>query len=44
MAWLAGQKDLDALVLEDCVLHKNELSETIDPEARADYLAQFQLD
>lgn len=35
---------MDALVLEDCVLHKHEMSEQITAGAREEYLAQFQLD
>ena len=36
--------DMDALVLEDTVLHKEEMTETIDTANREQYLAQFQLD
>jgi carbamoyltransferase len=36
--------DMDALVLEDCVLHKEEMTEKTDERAREQYLAQFQLD
>jgi carbamoyltransferase len=36
--------DMDALVLEDCVLHKADLSDEQARVSRADYLAQFQLD
>jgi carbamoyltransferase len=36
--------DMDALVLEDCVLHKKEMAKEIDAAAREQYLAQFQLD
>jgi carbamoyltransferase len=34
--------DMDALVLEDCVLHKEEMN--VEASDRAEYLAQFQLD
>jgi carbamoyltransferase len=36
--------DMDALVLEDFVLHKEEMTEKTDASAREQYLAQFQLD
>jgi carbamoyltransferase len=36
--------DMDALVLEDTVLHKKEMKEPADDLARDEYLAQFQLD
>ena len=36
--------DMDALVLEDCVLRKEELKEELTSGARQQYLAQFQLD
>jgi carbamoyltransferase len=36
--------EMDALVLEDCVLVKNEASPSIDAQTREKYLAQFQLD
>jgi carbamoyltransferase len=36
--------DMDALVLEDCVIHKKELAQVTDGAAREEYLAQFQLD
>jgi len=36
--------DMDALVLEDCVLEKSKLKQGIDRAAREEYLAQFQLD
>jgi carbamoyltransferase len=36
--------DMDALVLEDCVLHKRELADVLDESARERYRAQFQLD
>jgi carbamoyltransferase len=36
--------DMDALVLEDCVLEKRDLAETLDESARERYRAQFQLD
>jgi carbamoyltransferase len=36
--------DMDALVLEDVVLHKDDLDRGVDAEAREKYLAQFQLD
>jgi carbamoyltransferase len=36
--------DMDALVLEDCVLHKKELAQPADTADREEYLAQFQLD
>ncbi|HEV3120297.1 MAG TPA: carbamoyltransferase [Isosphaeraceae bacterium] len=36
--------DMDALVLEDVVLLKDEQSQSADPAAREKYLAQFQLD
>ena len=36
--------DMDALVMEDCVLHKEDMSATGDDAAREGYLAQFQLD
>jgi carbamoyltransferase len=36
--------DMDALVLEDVILLKEDLGEKMDQTARARYLAQFQLD
>jgi carbamoyltransferase len=36
--------DMDALVLEDFVLHKKAMKEQVDVAARENYLAQFQLD
>jgi carbamoyltransferase len=36
--------DIDALVLEDVVLHKDELKNNMTSEEREKYLAQFQLD
>jgi carbamoyltransferase len=36
--------DMDALVLEDVVLLKDEQAQGVDPAAREKYLAQFQLD
>ena len=36
--------DMDALVLEDCVLHKSDQARPLDETARAEYRAQFQLD
>jgi carbamoyltransferase len=36
--------DMDALVLEDCVLHKAGMRQAPDAAAREKYLAQFQLD
>jgi carbamoyltransferase len=36
--------EMDALVLEDCVLHKKDLARPTDGAAREEYLAQFQLD
>jgi carbamoyltransferase len=36
--------DLDALVLEDCVVHKKDIQQQADAPSRAQYLAQFQLD
>jgi carbamoyltransferase len=36
--------EMDALVLEDYVLHRAELKQTVTEAARAEYLAQFQLD
>jgi predicted NodU family carbamoyl transferase len=36
--------DIDALVLENCVLHKDELKKNMTPAERESYLAQFQLD
>jgi carbamoyltransferase len=36
--------DMDVLVLEDCVLHKDEMVEKTDAATREKYLAQFQLD
>jgi carbamoyltransferase len=36
--------EMDALVLEDCVLVKSEATPIIDAETREKYLAQFQLD
>lgn len=36
--------DMDALVLEDCVVHKRDVAEIADDTARERHLAQFQLD
>jgi carbamoyltransferase len=36
--------DMEALVLEDCVLHKEDLKEGMADAVRQEYLAQFQLD
>jgi carbamoyltransferase len=36
--------DMDALVLEDLVLHKNAMKDRVDTATRESYLAQFQLD
>ena len=36
--------EMDALVLEDVVLHKAEIGRGVDAQAREKYLAQFQLD
>src|SRR5262249_18290582 len=36
--------DMDTLVLEDCVIHKEDLGHGADESSRAAYLAQFQLD
>jgi carbamoyltransferase len=36
--------DMDALVLEDCVLHKEDMNTGASAAERAEYLAQFQLD
>jgi carbamoyltransferase len=36
--------EMDALVLEDCVVSKDELSISQNAEAKRSYLAQFQLD
>jgi len=36
--------EMDALVLEDVVLLKEQMVDTLDEAARARYLAQFQLD
>jgi carbamoyltransferase len=36
--------DMDALVLEDRVLHKHDLKQDMDAAAREEYRAQFQLD
>ena len=36
--------EMDALVLEDLILLKNDVADTLDPAAREKYLAQFQLD
>ena len=36
--------EMDALVLEDVILLKEDVSETLSTEAREKYLAQFQLD
>src|SRR5262249_46464350 len=36
--------DMDALVLEDLVLHKKGMHKALDANAREKYLAQFQLD
>jgi carbamoyltransferase len=36
--------EMDALVLEDLILLKSDVADTLDPAAREKYLAQFQLD
>src|SRR5262249_26269617 len=36
--------DMDALVLEDFVLHKKDMGQQVDAAGREQYLAQFQLD
>jgi len=36
--------DMDALVLEDCLLQKGEKTRAASAAARKQYLAQFQLD
>jgi carbamoyltransferase len=36
--------EMDALVLEDVILLKTDVANTLDPAAREKYLAQFQLD
>jgi carbamoyltransferase len=36
--------EMDALILEDCLVHKHKLHEVEDSSARERYLAQFQLD
>jgi carbamoyltransferase len=36
--------DMDALVLENVVLHKGEMAEELGPAVRSEYLAQFQPD
>jgi carbamoyltransferase len=36
--------EMDALVLEDVILLKADVADTLDPAAREKYLAQFQLD
>jgi carbamoyltransferase len=36
--------EMDALVLEDVILLKTDVAETLDPATREKYLAQFQLD
>jgi carbamoyltransferase len=36
--------DMDVLVLENFVIHKTMMKQTPDGAARAEYLAQFQLD
>jgi carbamoyltransferase len=36
--------DMDALVLEDFVIHKDDMGQQADAVARASYLSQFQLD
>jgi carbamoyltransferase len=36
--------DMDALVLENVVIHKNQLQTEMDESSRRNYLAQFQLD
>ena len=36
--------DMDALVVEDCVIHKQDVAEIADATARERHLAQFQLD
>jgi hypothetical protein len=35
---------MDVLVLENCILLKQEMQESVTAEARAKYLSQFQLD
>lgn len=36
--------DMDALVLENCVLHKDDMKHEVDAATRKKHLAQFQLD
>jgi hypothetical protein len=36
--------EMDALVLEDCLLQKRQMKHGGNIEAREEYLAQFQLD
>jgi carbamoyltransferase len=36
--------EMDALVLEDTVIHKGEVAREVDQAERQQYLAQFQLD
>jgi carbamoyltransferase len=36
--------EMDALVIEDLVLLKEDVAQTLDADARSEYLAQFQLD
>jgi carbamoyltransferase len=36
--------EMDALVLEDVILLKEDVAEKLDPKTREKYLAQFQLD
>jgi carbamoyltransferase len=36
--------NMDALILEDIVLHKQAMKQALDGKAREEYLAQFQLD
>jgi heme exporter protein D len=35
---------MDALVMEDCVVHKRVLASVADRSEREEYLAEFQLD
>ncbi len=36
--------EMDALIMEDCVVHKRELASVADRSEREEYLAEFQLD
>jgi len=36
--------EMDALVLEDCLVQKHQMKQVEDSAAREQYLAQFQLD